>query len=213
VIRLYNYYRSGTSHRVRIALHLKDIPYEYVPVNLLEKEHKSAAYLALNPQGLAPAIKVDGHTLTQSPAILEWLEESWPQPPLLPTDRFDRARVRAMAALIACDIHPINNLRILNAIKSEFGADQNAVLAWIARWTNDGFAALETMLNADSRRGDFCFGKAPGLVECNLIPQVYAARRFKVDLTPYPAITAIDAACADLPAFIAAHPANQPDAV
>jgi len=99
VIRLYNYYRSGTSHRVRIALHLKDIPYEYVPVNLLEKEHKSATYLALNPQGLAPAIKVDGHILTQSPAILEWVEESWPRPPLLPTGRFDRARVRAMAAL------------------------------------------------------------------------------------------------------------------
>ncbi|MDQ7018572.1 MAG: maleylacetoacetate isomerase [Robiginitomaculum sp.] len=213
MIRLYNYYRSGTSHRVRIALHLKDVPFEYVPVNLLEKEHKSAAYQALNPQGLAPAITVDGHTLTQSPAILEWIEESWPEPPLLPTDRFDRARVRAMAALIACDIHPINNLRILNALKSGFGADQSAVLGWIARWIYDGFAALEVMLKADSQRGDFCFGKAPGLVECNLIPQVYAARRFEVDLTPFPTITAIDAACAALPAFEKAHPANQPDAV
>ncbi|PHS28263.1 MAG: maleylacetoacetate isomerase [Robiginitomaculum sp.] len=213
MIRLHNYYRSGTSHRVRIALNLKKVSYEYVPLNLLEKAHKSEAYLALNPQGLAPALEVDGHVLTQSPAILEWIEESWPEPPLLPTDRFDRARVRAMAALIACDIHPINNLRILNALKQDFGADHDAVLGWITRWTTDGFSALETLLNTNHNRGEFCFGKAPGLVECNLIPQVYAARRFDVDLAPYPAITAIDAACAALPAFESAHPANQPDAV
>ncbi len=213
MIQLYNYYRSGTSHRVRIALNLKGIDFDYVPVNLLEREHKSDAYLAINPQGLAPALTVDGHTLTQSPAILEWIEESWPEPPLLPEDRFERAHVRAMAALVACDIHPINNLRILNTIKSEFGADKDAILRWIAHWNTDGFAALETILNADKARGDFCFGKAPGLAECYLIPQIYAARRFEVDLKPFPAICAIDEACAALPAFIHAHPANQPDAV
>jgi maleylpyruvate isomerase len=211
-MKLHNYYRSGTSHRVRIALNLKGIAYDYVPVNLLNGEHRGEPYKALNPQGLAPALEVDGHTLTQSPAILEWIEESWPEPPLLPAGRFDRARVRAMAALVACDIHPVNNLRILNALKSEFNADQDAVLAWIARWINDGFSALESMLNDDKTRGPFCFGDAPGLADCTLIPQVYAARRFHVDLTPFAAINAIDAACAELPAFQAAYPDNQPDA-
>lgn len=213
MIRLYNYYRSGTSHRVRIALALKGVDYEYVPINLLNKEHKSPAYLAKNPQGLAPALTINGHTLTQSPAILEWIEENWPEPPLLPAGHFDRARVRAMAALVACDIHPVNNLRILNAIKSEFGADQDAVMAWIARWITDGFTALEVMLGEDKARGQFCFGDTPGLADCTLIPQIYAARRFNVDLMAFPAIVDIDNACAEHPAFIAAHPANQPDAV
>ncbi len=212
MIRLYNYWRSGTSHRVRIALALKGVTYDYVPVNLLEGEHRGAAFRAMNPQGLAPAVEVDGHVLTQSPAILEWIEERWPKPPLLPEDHFDRARVRAMAALVACDIHPINNLRVLNALKDEFDADRAAILAWIARWITEGFTALEIMLNRDKSRGEFCFGGAPGLAECCLVPQVYAARRFDVDLTPFAAITAIDAACAKLPAFIAAAPQNQPDA-
>ncbi len=212
-VELHNYYRSGTSHRVRIALHQKSVAFEYVPVNLLAGEHKTDAYLALNPQGLVPALNVDGRTLTQSPAILEWIEESWPDPPLLPKDRYDRAHVRAMAALVACDIHPINNLRILNTLKSEFGADQDAVLRWISHWITEGFTALETILKADKTRGDFCFGDAPGLAECCLIPQVYAARRFDVDLTSFPAICAIDDACAVLPAFKAAHPGNQMDVI
>ncbi len=213
MIKLFNYYRSGTSHRVRIALHLKGVEFEYIPVNLLKGEHKSKGYLAINPQGLAPALTIEGHTLTQSPAVLEWIEEKWPDPALLPTDLYDRARVRAMAALVACDIHPINNLRILNALKSDFHADQDAVLSWIARWINDGFAALESTLKADQNRSQYCFGDMPGLAECTLIPQVFAARRFKVDLTPYPIIANIDATCATHPAFIAAHPANQPDAL
>ena len=212
MITLYNYWRSGTSHRVRIALALKGVDYDYVPLNLLAGEHKDDAYRAMNPQGLVPALAVDGHVLTQSPAILEWIEESWPEPPLLPKDRFDRARVRAMAALVECDIHPINNLRVLNTLKADFDADRAAVLNWIARWISEGFMALELMLGRDKVRGDYCFGNAPSLAECCLIPQVYAARRFDVDLTPFAAITAIDAACAKLPAFIAAAPENQPDA-
>ncbi len=212
-MKLFNYYRSGTSHRIRIALHLKDVKYEYVPVNLLTREHKSEEYLAINPQGLAPSLSVDGHILTQSPAILEWIEETWLNPPLLPVAPLDRARVRAMAALIACDIHPLNNLRVLNAIKGEFDADPKAVSRWIAQWITAGFEALEKMLDGTPKRGGFCFGNAPGLAECCLIPQVYSAKRFGVDLTPFPAIIAIDQTCTALPAFIAAHPDNQPDAV
>ncbi len=213
MIRLYNYYRSGTSQRVRIALNLKNVPYDYVPVNLLKGEHRSKIYRALNPQGLAPSLQIDGHTLIQSPAILEWIEEKWPDPSLLPSDLFERAHVRAMVALIGCDIHPVNNLRILNRLKSEFSADQQAIHSWISHWITEGFTALETMLQQDIGRGDFCFGNLPGMAECYLIPQVYAARRFEVDLTLFPAIIAIDEACANLSAFQAAHPDNQPDTV
>lgn len=211
-MKLYNFFRSGTSHRLRIALNLKGIAYDYVPVDLRTEEHLGAAFKAVNPQQLVPAL-VDGDlTLIQSPAIIEWLEERHPTPPLLPSDPDDRARVRAMAAIVGCDIHPINNRRILEYLRKQLGHDEAAVLAWCATWIGAGFDALEALLAADSRRGRFCFGDAPGLAEVYLIPQVESARRFKVDLTPYPNIVAVDAACAGLEAFRRAAPAVQPDA-
>ncbi|QDF97775.1 maleylacetoacetate isomerase [Azoarcus sp. DD4] len=211
-MKLYNFFRSGTSHRLRIALNLKGIAYEYVPVDLRTEEHLGAAFKAINPQQLVPAL-VDGDlTLIQSPAIIEWLDERHPKPPLLPSDPDDRARVRAMAAIVGCDIHPINNRRILEYLRKTLGCDEAAVLAWCANWITAGFEALEVILAADSRRGAFCFGEAPGLTEVYLIPQVESARRFNVDLTPYPNIVAVDAACAELDAFRRAAPAVQPDA-
>jgi maleylpyruvate isomerase len=210
-MRLYSYYRSGTSHRTRIALNLKQLRYEIVPVNLREREHKDQRYLALNPQGLAPTFDVDGEILIQSPAIIEYLEERWPDPPLLPADPLDRARVRALAAIIGCDIHPVNNLRILNALRSDFGADEEAVKRWCGQWICAGFDTLEQLLQSRPS-GRFCHGDAPTLADAYLVPQVYSARRFEVDLTPYPTIVAIDRACAQLDAFRAAEPANQVDA-
>lgn len=211
-MQLYNFFRSGTSHRLRIALNLKGIAYEYVPVDLRTEEHLGAAFKAINPQQLVPAL-VDGDlTLIQSPAIIEWLDERHPNPPLLPSDPDDRARVRAMAAIVGCDIHPINNRRILEYLRKTLGCDEAAVLAWCANWITAGFEALEAILAADSRRGAFCFGEAPGLAEVYLIPQVESARRFNVDLTPYPNIAAVDAACAELDAFRRAAPTVQPDA-
>ncbi len=211
-MKLYNFFRSGTSHRLRIALNLKGIEYEYVPVDLRTEEHLGAAFKAINPQQLVPAL-VDGDlTLIQSPAIIEWLEERHPTPALLPADLTDRARVRAMAAIIGCDIHPINNRRILEYLRKQLGHDEDAVLAWCATWISAGFEALEAMLAADPARGRFCFGNAPGLVEVYLVPQVESARRFNVDLGPYPNIVAVDAACAELEAFRRAAPGQQPDA-
>lgn len=206
---LHGYWRSGTSYRTRIALNLKGLEYEQVGVDLRTGAQRSEAYLALNPQGLAPALEADGRVLTQSPAILEWLEERWPEPPLLPRDPGDRAEVRAMAAIVACDIHPLNNLRVLKAIRG-LGADEAAVSAWIGRWIGAGFDALETLI---ARRGDgWCFGDAPTLADCCLVPQIYSARRFEVDMAPWPRISAIEARAADHPAFAAAHPDLQPDA-
>ncbi|MCK2087809.1 maleylacetoacetate isomerase [Thauera aromatica] len=211
-MKLYNFFRSGSSHRLRIALNLKGIAYEYVPVDLRTEEHLGAAFKAVNPQQLVPAL-VDGElTLIQSPAVIEWLEERHPTPPLLPANTEDRARVRAMAAIVGCDIHPINNRRILEYLRGPLGADEDAVNAWCATWIRAGFEALEAMLAADRRRGRFCFGDTPGLADVYLVPQVDSARRFKVDLAPYPNIVAIDAACAELDAFRRAAPGAQPDA-
>lgn len=211
-MKLYNFFRSGSSHRLRIALNLKGIAYEYVPVDLRTEEHLGAAFKAVNPQQLVPAL-VDGElTLIQSPAVIEWLDERHPAPPLLPANAEDRARVRAMAAIVGCDIHPINNRRILEYLRKQLGTDEDAVNAWCATWIHAGFEALEAMLAADRRRGRFCFGDAPGLADVYLVPQVDSARRFKVDLAPYPSIVAIDAACAELDAFRRAAPGAQPDA-
>jgi len=211
-MQLHNFFRSATSHRTRIALNLKGLNYEYVAVDLRKNAHQSAAFKALNPQGLVPAL-VDGDlVLTQSVAIIEWLEERYPTPALLPTDLNERAHVRALAAIVGCDIHPINNKRILDTLRASFGADDAAINSWCGTWIKAGFEALEAMLPADKNRGDFCFGKAPGLADVYLVPQVEGARRFKVDLTPYPGILAIDQACSALPAFASAAPAAQPDA-
>ena len=211
-MKLYNFFRSGSSHRLRIALNLKGIAYDYVPVDLRTEEHLGAAFKAVNPQQLVPAL-VDGElTLIQSPAVIEWLEERHPTPPLLPANAEDRARVRAMAAIVGCDIHPINNRRILEYLRQQLGAGEDAVNAWCATWISAGFEALEAMLAADPRRGRFCFGDAPGLADVYLVPQADSARRFKVDLGPYPNIVAVDAACAELDAFRRAAPGAQPDA-
>ena len=207
---LHGYWRSGTSYRTRIALNLKGLAYEQAGIDLRTGAQKSDAFLALNPQGLVPALEADGAVLTQSPAILEWLEETHPAPPLLPTSAVARAQVRAMAALVACDIHPLNNLRVLKALRETFDADQDAVDAWAGRWITAGFEALEALIE---RHGDgWCFGAAPTLADCCLIPQVYSARRFNTPLDAFPRILAIEEKAAGHPAFMAAHPDRQPDA-
>jgi maleylpyruvate isomerase len=211
-MKLYNFFRSGSSHRLRIALRLKGLACDYVPVDLRTEQHLSADFKALNPQGLVPALENQGTVLIQSPAIIEWLEERRPEPPLLPADPDDRARVRALAAVIGCDIHPINNRRVLEYLRKQLGCDEAAVNAWCATWIGSGFDALEALLAADSRRGRFCFGDAPTIADVYLVPQVESARRFKIDLASWPVIQAIDAVCAELDAFRLAAPALQPDA-
>lgn len=211
-MQIYNFFRSGTSHRLRIALNLKGLDYDYVAVDLRTEQHLGAAFRALNPQGLVPALVEGDLVLTQSPAIIEWLEERYPQPPLLPADLDERARVRALAAIVGCDIHPINNRRILEYLRKSLGCDEAAVLAWCATWIGAGFEALESTLAADRGRGAFCFGGTPSLADVYLVPQVESARRFKVDLSPYPNIVAVDRACGELDAFRRALPTEQPDA-
>lgn len=211
-MKLYNFFRSGTSHRLRIALNLKGMSYDYVAVDLRKNEHLGAAFKALNPQGLVPAL-VDGErVLTQSVAIIEWLEERYPTPALLPTDVNDRAHVRALAAVVGCDIHPINNKRILDTLRASFGADDAAVNHWCGTWISDGFDAYEALMAADTRRSGFSFGCAPSLADVYLIPQIDSARRFKVDLGRWPLIMEVDANCGALEAFQRAAPMAQPDA-
>jgi len=207
---LHGYWRSGTSYRTRIALNLKGVEYRQAALDLRTGAQKSEAYLRLNPQGLVPALETDdGLVLTQSPAILEWLEETHPEPPLLPRDAAGRAQVRAMAALIGCDIHPLNNLRVLKAVRG-LGADQSGVDAWAGQWIIDGFTALEALV---VRHGEgWCFGATPSLADCYLMPQLYSARRFNVDLAAFPRLLEIEARAEAHPAFIAAVPENQPDA-
>ncbi len=207
---LHGYWRSGAAYRTRIALALKGLAYEQQGVDLRTGAQRSEAFVDLNPQGMVPALEVDGAILTQSPAILEWLEETRPAPSLLPAEPLERAHVRAMAALIGCDIHPLNNLRVGKALRETFGADQAAVDAWAARWIVPGFEAMEALV-AQHGAG-WCFGDSPTLADCYLIPQIYSARRFNVPLDAFPRLLAIDAAAALHPAFIAAHPDNQPDA-
>lgn len=211
-MKLYNYFRSGTSHRLRIALNLKGLSYEYIAVNLRTKEHLSPEFKALNPQGLVPALVHEGRAFTQSPAILEWLEERYATPALLPENPEDRARVRALAAIVGCDIHPINNSRILEHLRHDFKADEDAVNTWCGTWIGAGFDAIEALLEADAHRDGFCFGGTPTLADVHLVPQVASARRFKVDLARWPNIAAIDAACSAIEAFRLAEPARQPDA-
>jgi len=207
---LHGYWRSGAAYRTRIALALKGLDYELQGVDLRTGAHKSEVFVALNPQGMVPALEFDGAVLTQSPAILEWLEETCPAPALLPAAPADRAHVRAMAALIGCDIHPLNNLRVGKALRETFGADQPAIDAWAARWILPGFEALEALV---ARHGDgWCFGDAPTLADCYLIPQIYSARRFNVPLEAFARLLAIDTLASQHPAFIAAHPDAQPDA-
>lgn len=212
-MKLYHFFRSGTSHRLRIALNLKGVDTDQVALDLRKEAHLSAAFKAINPQQLVPALTLDdGTTLIQSPAIIEWLEEHYPDPPLLPSEPQARAHVRALAAIVGCDIHPINNRRILEYLRKHLAADEAAILAWCGTWISAGFDAIETLLAADPKRGAFCHGQAPGLADVYLVPQVESARRFKVDLSRWPLISAVDAACAQLEAFQRAAPAAQADA-
>ena len=211
-MKLYSFFRSGTSHRLRIALNLKGLAYEQIAVDLRREEHLGDAFKAINPQQLVPVLQADERLMIQSPAIIEWLEERYPTPPLLPGDAGDRAQVRALAAIVSCDIHPINNRRILEALRHRFGADEAAVNDWCGTWISAGFDAIEALLSKDPQRGDFCFGSAPTLADVYLVPQVESARRFKVDLSRWPLIQAVDAACAQLEAFRKAAPSAQPDA-
>jgi maleylpyruvate isomerase len=210
---LHNYFRSSTSYRVRIALALKGVGYRYAAYHLRKDEQRGAAYLGLNPQGLVPTLELaDGTQLTQSLAIIAWLDETHPEPPLLPADALGRARVRALAEMVALDIHPINNLRVLAELRSRYGADDAAVAAWFNHWVHETFRPMEQMLASSPATGTFCHGDRPGLADICLVPQVANGGRFGVDLSPYPTIRRINEACMALDAFKAAAPAAQPDA-
>jgi maleylpyruvate isomerase len=211
-IVLHNYYRSSTSYRVRIALEMKGLTYDYVPHHLRHGEHLEPAYLAVNPQGLVPALIWKGMLLTQSLAIIEFLNETQPEPPLLPKDTLGRARVRMLAQMIACDIHPVNNLRVLTSLRTVFGAGDEDVVNWFRHWVNEGFQPLEKILAASAETGEFCHGGTPGLADICLVAQVTNNARFGVDMTPYPTIARINAACMTLAAFQKAAPQNQVDA-
>ncbi len=213
-MKLYTYFRSSAAYRVRIGMNLKGLSYEALPVHLIRDggEQLSAGYRAINPSAAVPALQDDGATITQSLAILEYLDETRPQVPLLPADALGRARVRSLALVIACDIHPVNNLRVLRYLVKEAGVTEEVKNAWYVHWVQEGFAALEAMLAAHSATGRFCHGDSPTLADCLLVPQVYNASRFNVDMAPYPTISRIAAECEALPAFAEAHPAKQPDA-
>ncbi len=213
-MKLYTYFRSSAAYRVRIALNLKGLPYEAVPVHLVRHggEHLQGDYRAINPSALVPALDDDGAMLTQSMAIVEYLEETHPDVPLLPAEPLARARVRALAQMVACDIHPLNNLRVLRYLVRTLNVADDAKNDWYRHWVREGFAAIEAQLARASETGRFCHGDKPTLADCFLVPQAYNAQRFDVDLAAYPTIARINDACAELPAFIAAHPAQQPDA-
>lgn len=212
-MKLYGFFRSGTSHRLRIALNLKGIAYEQVPIDLRTERHLTAEYKAINPQQLVPSLDTGAALMmTQTPAIIEWLEESFPTPPLLPGDALARAQIRALTALVGCDIHPVNNRRILETLRHKFGADDAAVNDWCASWIADGFDGYEALLESYGRGGAFSYGDAPTLADVYLVPQIESARRFKVDIERWPRLAAIDKACAELAAFRLATPALQPDA-
>ena len=210
-MKLYTYFQSSGAYRVRIALNLKDLKAEMLPVDLTKGEQQSAAYAAVNPQMLVPSfVDNDGHPLTQSLSIIEYLEEKFPHPALLPKPAHERARVRAIAYAMAMDIAPINNLKVRKFIK-EKNIDEKE---WIQHWTHEGLTGVEKMLADNIHTGHyFCHGEHPTMADCVLIPQLFHARRFGCDLTAYPTLTRIEAACNDHPAFIAAHPSKQPDAV
>lgn len=213
-LRLHTYWRSSAAYRVRIVLALKGLPYASVPHHLLRDggEQRRPDYLDLNPQGLVPALEHDGHVLTQSLAICEYLEECFPEPPLLPAGPGERAAVRAMALAVACDIHPLNNLRVQQYLRDGLGQDDAAVARWMRHWIAEGFGALETLIERNSRDGRHCFGGSLTLADACLVPQVYNARRAGLDLAPWPRLAAVASHLESLPAFAAARPEVQPDA-
>jgi maleylacetoacetate isomerase len=210
-MKLYGYFRSSAAFRVRIALNLKNLAYDPVYVHLQRNEQRRPEFLGINPQGLVPALEDGGVRVTQSLAIIEYLDEVYPDPPLLPKNAADRARARSLAQIVACDIHPINNLRVLRYLKHQLNAEDAAIASWYNHWIATGFEALERLLAGDPRTGAFCHGERPGLADIALVPQVVNAQRYRLDLAPYPTIAAIYQRCMALAAFAAAHPDRQPD--
>jgi maleylacetoacetate isomerase len=211
-MKFYGYFRSSAAYRCRIAFNLKDVQPTFESVHLRSGKQQSAEFLQLNPQGLVPALDVDGRLLTQSLSIIEWLDETHPAPPFLPKDAFDRAHVRALALSIACDIHPLQNLRVLNYLKAELGQTQAATDIWCRHWIEPGLAAFETTLVNSGTAGTFCFGDTPSLADICLVPQIFSATRFGADVSKLATLQRITASCAAHPAFAAAHPSKQPDA-
>jgi maleylacetoacetate isomerase/maleylpyruvate isomerase len=210
-VRLYTYFRSSAAFRVRIALNLKGLAYEPEFVHLAKGEHLRPEYRSVNPQGLLPALRVDGALLAQSLAIIEFLEETHPRPPLLPQDPPGRARVRGLSLIVACEIHPLNNPRVLKYVKNALGHSQEEVDAWYRHWIADGLAKLEAELDRPGT-GRYCHGEAPTMADCCLVPQIFNAQRFKCDLGPYPTVMRVFGACMQLEAFDRAQPGKQPDA-
>ncbi|MFM2008769.1 MAG: maleylacetoacetate isomerase [Pseudomonadota bacterium] len=213
-MKLHSYFRSSASYRVRIALNLKGLPYELVPVHLLKNggEQHTENFRTLNPDALVPVLENDGVALTQSLAIIEYLEETYPTPALLSNKTLDRAWQRSLALMIACDIHPINNLRILQYLTNVLGVSEEDKNTWYRHWCEQGLASVEKMLSEDNRVGRFCYGDAPSLADCFLIPQIANAKRLQCDLTAMPTLLRINDACLQLEHFIHASPAQQPDA-
>ncbi len=213
-MKLYNYFRSSASYRVRIALNLKGLSYDYVPIHLRRGggEQLQPTYKAVNPQGLIPTLEDDGQVLTQSLAILEYLDEQYPEPPLLPPAPADRALVRSIALAIACEIHPIQNLRILKYLQETLHHSEEEVQEWNRHWITQGLTALEQIVRSTPRRGGFCFDNTPTLADLCLVPQMVNARRFGCDLSTCPTLVQIDSLCRTMPAFAKAAPEAQPDA-
>jgi maleylpyruvate isomerase len=210
MITLHGYWRSTASYRVRIALGLKGLDYRQVTHDLRAGEQREESFRALSPQGLVPTLEAVGTVLTQSLAIIEWLDDRWPEPPLLPSDPTGRAIVRSMAQIVACDIHPLNNLRVLTALREQLSADETQVSEWIARWIQEGFAALEILIARHG--GQFAYGDEAGLADCCVVPQLFAAQRFAVDVSRFPSLVGAAERAGQLDAFRQAAPSAQPDA-
>jgi maleylpyruvate isomerase len=212
-MKLYTFFRSSAAFRMRIALNCKGLAYEPLPVSLPKDEHKLASYMAVHPQGLVPALEDGGKVFVQSLAMMEYLEETHPQPPLLPASAEDRAYVRAVAQIIACEIHPLNNLRTLRYVRKSYGLDEEGVNTWYRHWIAEGLYGLEVFISTSNKSGKYCYRDQVTIADCCLVPQVVNAQRYRCDLAPYPAIMRIFAECMKLDAFMAAEPGRQPDAV
>ncbi len=212
-MKLYGFFRSSAAYRARIALNLKQIPYKSISLNLRKNEQQSADFLQLNPQGLVPVLEHNGTVLSQSLVIMEYLDQQFPNPALIPTEDSDRLYVNSIALTIACDIHPLNNLRILNYLEYNLAIDEPKRNAWYQHWVAEGLRALEEKLAFEQKHGEYCLANSPTLADVCLVPQMANARRFKCDLSNYPILTAIDAKCRELKSFVDAAPENQPDAL